>query len=226
MPTVSMVGLLAAAKVDEELVAALRVLTTEPVDLTSVDGFLAAAISLARDVRERLLDTLDLFGIAHGVLALRQGAEAAALPAVLRRLSQVDRVVARLAAVGAEARYRRLRAALASCARWRRNPATTALAEFLSGDDAVLAVMAAAVDVVEAAGPDGRRRRRPAAAICGAPCTGAGTAGDRQAPPPALRSRHRRGSLRLLGRNAVTDVDHAATRSVRSTPWWRGSIPD
>ncbi|WP_396836763.1 hypothetical protein [Mycobacterium sp. ITM-2016-00318] len=151
VPTVSMVGLLAAATVDEELVAALRVLTVEPVDLMSVDGFLAANHSLARDVRERLLDTLDLFGIAHGVLALRQGAEAAALPAVLRRLSQVDRVMARLAAVGAEARYRRLHAALVTL-RTMAVDGAPGMAEFLSGDDAVIATMAAAVDVVEAAG--------------------------------------------------------------------------
>ena len=60
----------------------------------------------------RLLDTLDLFGIAHGVLALQQGTEAAALPAVMRRLSRLDRVLARLAVVGAEVRYRRVRTAL------------------------------------------------------------------------------------------------------------------
>ena len=102
-------------------------------------------------MRARLLDTLDLFGIAHGVLALRQGADAAALPAVLRRLSQVDRVVAQLAVTGAEVRYRRVRSALVQlrtlAARGR-----PALAGFLSGDDAVIAVMAAAVDVVQAAG--------------------------------------------------------------------------
>src|SRR5215210_811671 len=38
VPTVPMVGLLAAATVDDELVAALRVLTAEPVDLASTDG--------------------------------------------------------------------------------------------------------------------------------------------------------------------------------------------
>jgi hypothetical protein len=102
-------------------------------------------------VRARLLDTVDLFGIAHGVLALRQGTDAAALPAVLRRLSQVEPVVAQIAAVGAEVRYRRLCSALAELR-------TVAAAgrpdvdEFLADDDAVIAVMAAAVDVVEAAG--------------------------------------------------------------------------
>ena len=150
-PTVPMVGLLAAATLDDVLIAALRALTVEPADLTSTDGFLSAEHSLSRDVRVRLLDTLDLFGIAHGVLALRQGTDAADLPAVLRRLSQIDRVLAQLAVTGAEARYRRLRSALvrlgALSAQGR-----PALAEFLSGDEAVIAVMAAAVDVVQGAG--------------------------------------------------------------------------
>jgi hypothetical protein len=151
VPTVAMVGLLAAATLDEELVAALRALTTEPIDLASVDGFLEANHSLACDARERLLATVDLFGIAHCVLALRQGVDAAALPSVLRRLSQIDRVLAQLVAVGAEVRYRRMRAVLT---RLRTVAARGApeVAEFLSGDDAVLAVMATAVDVVQAAG--------------------------------------------------------------------------
>ena len=150
-PTVPMVGLLAVAMLDDELTSALRVLTAEPADLTSTDGFLSADHSLPMNTRARLLDTLDLFGIAHGVLALRQGANDAALPAALRRLSQIDRVIAELVAVGAEVRYRRMRSALlglrtmAACG-------MPAISEFLSGDDAVIAVMAAAVDVVEAAG--------------------------------------------------------------------------
>ena len=158
-PTVPMVGLLAVATLDDELIAALRVLTAEPADLTSTDGFLSAEHSLPRDVRARLLDTLDLFGIAHGVLALRQGTDAAALPAVLRRLSQVDRVLAQLAVTGAEVRYRRMRSALVRL-RTMAARGRPALAEFLSGDDAVIAVMAAAVDVVQAAGltVDARRR--------------------------------------------------------------------
>ena len=156
-PTVPMVGLLATATLDDALIAALRRLTAEPADLTSTDGFLTAEHSLPRAVRARLLDTLDLFGIAHGVLALRQGADVAALPAVLRRLSQVDRVMAQLAVTGAEVRYRRVRSALVQlrtlAARGR-----PALAEFLSGDDAVIAVMAAAVDVVAGGRADGRPR--------------------------------------------------------------------
>jgi hypothetical protein len=150
-PTVPMVGLLAVATLDDEMATALRVLTTEPADLTSTDAFLSGDHSLPMPVRARLLATLDLFGIAHGVLALRQGTAAAALPAVLRRLSQIDRVLAQLAAVGAEVRYRRIRSALVEM-RTMAAQGTPAVAEFLSGDDAVIAVMGAAVDVVQAAG--------------------------------------------------------------------------
>lgn len=151
VPTVSMVGLLAVAALDDELRTALHTLTAEPADLTSTDGFLSAGHSLARSVRTRLLDTLDLFGIAHGVLALQQGTEAAALPAVIRHLSQIDRALPRLAAVGAEVRYRRVRDALVRLSALAAR-GTPALAEFLSGDEAVIAVMAAAVAVVAAAG--------------------------------------------------------------------------
>jgi hypothetical protein len=151
VPTIPMVALLAAGTLDEELVAALRALLTEPADLTSTDAFLSAEHSLARSVRERLLDRLDLFGIAAGVLALGQGADADALPAVLRRLSQVDRVMARLAAIGAEVRYRRMESALVSLRAMAAGGAPP-VAEFLSCDATVLAAMAAAVDVVAAAG--------------------------------------------------------------------------
>ncbi len=162
VPTVPMVGLLATATLDDELIDALRLLTTEPADLTSTDGFLTAEHSLPRAVRVRLLDTLDLFGIAHGVLAMRQGADAAALPAMLRRLSQVDRVVAQLAVTGAEVRYRRVRSALVGL-RTLAARGGPALAEFLTGDEVVIAVMAAAVDVVQAAGLTVDREDSPSA---------------------------------------------------------------
>jgi hypothetical protein len=151
VPTVAMVGLLAVAALDDELTGALRVLTAEAADLTSTDGFLAGEHTVRRDVRARLLDTLDLFGIAHGVLALRQGTGAAELPAVLRRLSRIDRVVARLAAVSAQVRYTRVRTALTRLRALAAHDAP-AVADFLADDATVIAVMAAAVDVVEAAG--------------------------------------------------------------------------
>ncbi|MGH3675436.1 MAG: hypothetical protein ACRDU5_06790 [Mycobacterium sp.] len=151
VPTVPMVGLLAVAALDDELAAALRVLTTEAADLTSTDAFLATDHLLPRMVRARLLDTLDLFGIAHCVLALRQGADQASLPTLLQRLSLLDRVVAQLAAAGAEVRYRRVCSAVARL-RTLAPGGSPSVAEFLAGDEAVIAVMAAAVDVVQAAG--------------------------------------------------------------------------
>jgi hypothetical protein len=59
--------------------------------------------------------------------------------------------MSRLTAVGAEVRYQRTRTALVSL-RAMAAAGAPAVAEFLSGDGAVLASMAAAVDVVEAAG--------------------------------------------------------------------------
>ncbi len=152
VPTVPMIGLLATAVLDDEMVSALRTLTTEPVDLTSTDAFLQTDHRLTRDVRTRLLDTLDRFGIAHAVLALSRGATAASLPALLRRLSEVERVVAQLTATGAAVRYRRVRSAVAEIRALAVESGDERLTEFLSTDDTVIAVMAAAVDVVEAAG--------------------------------------------------------------------------
>lgn len=150
VPTVPMVGLLATAVLDDELLGALRVLAAEPADLTSADAFVSAQHSVPRDVRARLLNTFDLFGIAHCVLALRQGPDSGALAALLRGLSRLDRVVAQVTAAGAQVRYQRMQAALVELRAMAARSA--ALSEFLRSDDAVVAVMAAAVDVVSAAG--------------------------------------------------------------------------
>ena len=152
VPTVPLIGLLATAVLDDELVSALHVLTTEPADLTSTDAFLQTDHRLPRDVRARLLDTLDRFGIAHAVLAISRGATAASLPSLLRRLSEVDRVVAQLWATGAAVRYQRVRSAIAELRTLAVESGDERLTEFLFSDDTVIAVMAAAVDVVEAAG--------------------------------------------------------------------------
>ena len=99
----------------------------------------------------RLLDTLDLFGIAHGVLALRQGADAAALAC---RAASTQPGRPRAGTAGRHGRRGPLPAAALALVRLRTLAACgrPALAEFLSGDEAVIAVMAAAVDVVQAAG--------------------------------------------------------------------------
>jgi hypothetical protein len=93
-----------------------------------------------------------MFGIAHAVVAIGEGAEAAALPALLRGLSQVDRVVAHLEAAGAPVRYRRVRGAMNELQTLAVQSGDDRVADFLSTDATVLAVMAAAVDVVEASG--------------------------------------------------------------------------
>jgi hypothetical protein len=152
VPTVPMVALLATAVLDAELVSALQVLVRNPADLTSTDAFVHSEHPLPHEVRRRLLVALDRFGIAHAVVAIGEGAGAAALPALLRRLSQVDRVVAHLEAAGAPVRYRRMRAAVAELRSLAVQSGDERLGELLSTDETVLAVMAAAVDVVEAAG--------------------------------------------------------------------------
>ena len=158
-PTEPMVALLAVAALedgvlDDAALVALRLLVTEPADLRSTDGFASGPHRLSLDIRARLLDTLDLFGIAHSVRALRQGRSAAvrldSLRAVLRRVSRVDTVVARITVIGAEAHYRRM---LDAVARLEALAITEErIAGFLAADDTVIARMTAAVDVVEAAG--------------------------------------------------------------------------
>ena len=150
VPTVPMVAPLAAAHLDDELMWALRVLISEPADLTSTDAFVGTAHSVPAELRRRLLATLDRFGIARAVLALAEGADDATVSAELRRASQVDRVVAHIEGAAAPLRYRRLQAAITEL----RYLAIQSddIADFLSTDATVIAVMAAAVDVVEAAG--------------------------------------------------------------------------
>jgi hypothetical protein len=152
VPTVPMVALLATADLDGELISALHTLVSRPADLTSTDAFVQGRHPLPHDVRQRLLDSLDRFGIAHAVVAIGEGAPAAALPTLLRGLSQIDGVVARIEAAGAPVRYRRVRAAMTELQALAVQSGDARLSEFLSTDETVLTVMAAAVDVVEAAG--------------------------------------------------------------------------
>jgi hypothetical protein len=152
--TEPMIGLLACAELDDELLGALRTLLTRPADLRSTDAFLHTDHAIDPTVRRRLLATLDRFGIAHAVLALDRsdGGGADALPGLLRRLSGIDGVVAAVDEAAAPLRYRRLCSALARLQALVVESADPDLSEFLAGDDTVLAVMSAAVDVVQAAG--------------------------------------------------------------------------
>jgi hypothetical protein len=167
-PTVAMVGLLGkTTALDDDLVDALRTLVHTAADLRSVDAFTSGDHPVGREIRTRLLERLDRFGIAHAVLALARGADPATLPTLLQRLSNVDAVLARLDAASAPVRYRRLRAALAEMHSLAVQLDDQALLGLLKSDAAVLATMTAAVDVVEADGirvdpgddPDAHRRR-------------------------------------------------------------------
>jgi hypothetical protein len=167
-PTVAAVGLLGkVTALDDDLVDALRTLVRTPADLGSVDAFTRCDHPVGRDVRSRLLERLDRFGIAHAVVALARGDDPSTLPALLQRLSNVDAVLAGLRTCAAPVRYRRLRATLAEIHALAVELDDGGLFGLLNSEAAVLATMAAAVDVVEADGiwvdpgdhPDAHRRR-------------------------------------------------------------------
>ena len=107
---------------------------------------------LSGPVRGRLLTRLDLFGIATAVTALRDGADRIAVRAALRRVSGVDAVCAEIDRAAAPVRYRRMRAVLTELTGMSAGPAGARLAQFVAGDDVVQARMAAAAEVLAAAG--------------------------------------------------------------------------
>ncbi|WNG87941.1 hypothetical protein C6A87_001260 [Mycobacterium sp. ITM-2016-00317] len=167
LPVVPMIALLACPGVDAQDVAALQTLAGAPADLSSTDAFVRSGHPVPAPVRDRLLARFDRFGIAHAVLACADGADAAAVNRTLRELSQVDRVVAQVTALAAEVAYRRVCVAVDDLHRHAAETRDDALAAFLAGDEAVIAVMAAAVDAMEATGmrvdrgddPDAHERR-------------------------------------------------------------------
>lgn len=165
-PMEPMIGLLAVAldeldKADDHaLWAALHTLATHPGAAACLDGsfagFLAADGPVPTGVRQRLLDTLDLFGTALAVAAIRQGRTPAQVRALLRRMSGVDAVLAKVGALGAEVRYQRVLGAVAELEALAAGGGLLGerIGGFLSRDDTVVARMAAAVDLAEAAGLD------------------------------------------------------------------------
>ncbi len=152
VPVVPMIAPLATVGVDDGEIAALRALIDIPVDMTSTDAFVGSAHRLPAELRRRLLDKLDRFGLAHAVLALCGGATRATVQRRLREVSQVDRVLDQLIAVSAPARYRKVCAVLSELRSLAAQRGGAGIEEFLVADETVIAVMAAAVDVVEAAG--------------------------------------------------------------------------
>lgn len=150
---VAMSALLAvagAAPLDDATVEALQTLTRAPADLSSVDAFVATEHPLSADTRGRLLDRLDRFGVAHAVTALARGTDATELPELMSELSNVAALLATLRSAAAAVRYRRVRQAILElhCLA----AGYDALADWLVGDEPVLAAMTAAVDVLEADG--------------------------------------------------------------------------
>jgi hypothetical protein len=200
VPTVPMVALLATAELDDELMSALRVLVTEPADLKSTDAFVRTGHSLRPELRRRLLAALDRFGIASAVLALGEGADAATVSAMLWRASQIDEVIERIEAAWTPVRYRRVRSALTELNSLAVQSGDERLAEFLSTDETVLAVMAAAVDVVEAAGAAVDRGDDAAAHLRRAVHWRRYSRGPVDALHRSCGADIARGSLRLLGR--------------------------
>jgi hypothetical protein len=173
VPMEPMVGLLAVAALDDLLDdaswAALRTLAGNPNFEANFEAnfdapfegssegfltFLAADNPVPAEVWLRLLDTLDLFGVALAVAAVRQGKTAAQVRALLRRVSGVDAVLDKVAAGGAEVRYRRVLDAVAELEALAvsHDEISGRIGEFCSRDDTVIARMAAAVDLAESTG--------------------------------------------------------------------------
>lgn len=159
-PMEPMTGLLAVAALDDLDSAqwtALSALAAHP-GTACFDGsfaaFLTADAPVPTEVRQRLLDTLDLFGTALAVAAFRQGRTPAQVLTLLHRMSGVDAVLAKLGALGAEARYQRVLDAVAELEALAAGGGRLAerISAFLSRDETVVARMAAAVDLAEAAG--------------------------------------------------------------------------
>ncbi|BBX19238.1 hypothetical protein MDUV_40980 [Mycolicibacterium duvalii] len=201
-PAVPTAAHLAVAELDETLAAALRRLIDHPADMTSVDAFVTSDHPLPGEVRGRLLATLDRFGIAHAVLAAADGASTDSIVAGLRRLSGVERVVAALRPVAAPARYRAVCAALRELRILAVRSHDEQLERFLAGDDAVVAVMAAAVEVVEATGATVDRGDDPGAHLRRAVHWRRCARGPFDRLHAACAADISRGSLRLLARTS------------------------
>ncbi|MGB3352381.1 MAG: hypothetical protein WBB00_06370 [Mycobacterium sp.] len=152
LPVVPMIAHLATVELDTDDVAALRALVVTPADMTSTDAFCVSEHPLPTEVRGRLLARLDRFGLAHAVLAVADGATGPEVGRQLRALSGVDRVVEQLAAVGAPARYRRVCSTVRELRTLAAQSGDDRVDAFLSSDEVVIAVMAAAVEVVQASG--------------------------------------------------------------------------
>ena len=219
VPIEPMIGLLAVTALDDvndELWPALRELAAHAGAQAgldgSFDGFLAADNTVPERIRLRLLESLDMFGIALGISAARQGRTPAQTATLLRRVSGVDAVLDKIAVLGAEIRYLRVLEAVAELEALAvsHDDLGETIAGFLSRDDTVVARMAAAVELAEAAGldvdPGNTGRDDPAAHL-----------------PRAVRwQRYSRGPVSELHRACGADI---ARGSLRLWSHACGSLP-
>lgn len=155
--TYPVAGLLAVAAGDERAVDAatidaLRILAADPADLGSVDGFRGRPHRLPVQIRETLLEHLDLFGIAVATVAVRGGADAGGVRRLLGRTSGISGLLAAIDLESAAAGYRRIQAVLPLLTGLSAGVGGGSVAELVATDDFVLARQAAASDVVSAAG--------------------------------------------------------------------------
>jgi hypothetical protein len=156
-PMAALLAVSALEGLDTTSWAAMQTLAAHHTGLDgSFEAFLAADNPVPTHARLRLLDALDLFGTALGVAAVRRGGTPAQVRGLLRRISGIDAVIARISALGAEVRYRRTLEATAELEALAvgHAPIGDRITAFLSRDDTVIARMAAAVEVAEAAGHD------------------------------------------------------------------------
>jgi len=152
-----LVALLAMASLDPgvldgAVLESVRVLVAEPADLSSPDAFVGGTHRLPRAARQRLAERLDLFGIAHAVLALRAAPDIDAdeMRGLLRRASCADEVCARIDGLAAEVHYRRMLAAITELEGMAGRHA--AVDAFLTSDRTAGARMQAAAAVLGGAG--------------------------------------------------------------------------
>lgn len=135
------------AGLDRGLWEVCRQLAEQPADLSSTEQFVSCPHPVSRQVRERLCAVLDLSGIERMLELARQGGTAGRARTMLRRLSGIDGVVERLAAMGAGPHHRRMSQAVVRLEAMA--VGDSRIDEFLVADAAVAARMTAAAAVVQ-----------------------------------------------------------------------------
>ena len=97
-----------SGELDEALWEALGRVAARPADLRCAEQFVSRPHPVPRRTRERLCATVDLSGVAALLDLAGSGGTVAQARARMRRLSGVDRVVARLKTMGAGVYHRRM----------------------------------------------------------------------------------------------------------------------